>query len=60
MLPNDDTPIDARKYDDEREEIGGYGGTLNKVSIKVKVSHDGDVHRARYMPQNSVRILITH
>lgn len=59
LLPNDDTAIDARKYDDEKGEIGGYGGTLSKVSIKVKISHDGDVHRARYMPQNSVQNAIS-
>ena len=25
-LPNEDTEIDARKYDDERGEAGGFGG----------------------------------
>jgi histone-binding protein RBBP4 len=47
-------PVDARKYDDERGEVGGFGGTLSKINIKIKINHDGDVHRARYMPQNSV------
>eukprot|EP00981_Chlorochromonas_danica_P005547 scaffold1129_cov164-Ochromonas_danica.AAC.12 len=51
-LPNEDLPIDARKYDDEKGEVGGFGGTLSKVAIKVKINHEGDVHRARYMPQN--------
>lgn len=53
-LPNEDLPIDARKYDDEKGEVGGFGGTLSKVAIKVKINHEGDVHRARYMPQNPV------
>lgn len=51
-LPLADTEIDARKYDDERGEVGGFGGTLSKIDIKIKITHEGEVHRARYMPQN--------
>eukprot|EP00511_Aplanochytrium_stocchinoi_P002955 CAMPEP_0204824780 /NCGR_PEP_ID=MMETSP1346-20131115/2764_1 /ASSEMBLY_ACC=CAM_ASM_000771 /TAXON_ID=215587 /ORGANISM="Aplanochytrium stocchinoi, Strain GSBS06" /LENGTH=450 /DNA_ID=CAMNT_0051952115 /DNA_START=163 /DNA_END=1515 /DNA_ORIENTATION=- len=51
-LPNEDTEIDARKYDDERGELGGYGGTTGKVEIAVKINHDGEVNRARAMPQD--------
>lgn len=51
-LPLPETEIDARKYDDDRGEVGGFGGTLSKVDIKIKMAHDGEVNRARYMPQN--------
>ena len=27
---------------------------LNKVDIKIKITHEGEVNRARVMPQNSV------
>jgi WD40 repeat protein len=33
-------------------ELGGYGGVQAKVEIKVKINHEGEVNRARYMPQN--------
>ena len=55
-LPNHDTEIDARKYDDEKGEVGGFGGTLSKIDIKIKINHEGEVNRARYMPQNSVSL----
>ena len=33
---------------------GGFGGTLSKIDIKIKISHEGEVNRARVMPQNQV------
>jgi histone-binding protein RBBP4 len=51
-LPLPDTEIDSRKFDDDRGELGGYGAVLSKVEIKIKINHEGEVHRARYMPQN--------
>lgn len=51
----------APQYDDEKKEVGGFGhgssgggGTNNvgKIEIKLKVKHQGEVNRARYMPQN--------
>ncbi|GBG32591.1 Histone-binding protein RBBP4 [Hondaea fermentalgiana] len=51
-LPNETANIDARKYDDERGELGGYGGTASKIEVKVRINHDGEVNRARYMPQD--------
>ena len=35
---------------------GGFGGTLNKVDIKIKITHEGEVNRARVMPQNTVSL----
>lgn len=53
QLPNENHEIDARKYDDERKEVGGFGSHHgSKFEIKVKIKHDGEVNRARYMPQN--------
>ena len=51
-IPNEDAEIDARKYDDERGEAGGFGGTNSKIEITQKINHEGEVNRARYMPQN--------
>lgn len=46
-LPLPDTEIDARKYEDEKGEVGGFGGSNAKVEIKVKIKHEGEVNRAR-------------
>ena len=46
-LPLPDTEIDAKKYEDERGEIGGFGGVNSKVEVKVKIAHEGEVNRAR-------------
>jgi histone-binding protein RBBP4 len=56
ILPTPEAEIDARKYDDERGEVGGFGGTLNKVDIKIKMNHEGEVNRSRVMPQNNFLI----
>lgn len=34
-------------------EAGGYGGQNCRINITQKIPHDGEVNRARYMPQNS-------
>jgi hypothetical protein len=36
---------------------GGFGGAMNKIDIKIKITHEGEVNRARYMPKEPVRIL---
>lgn len=51
-LPNEDTEVDARKYDDERAEAGGFCGANGKVEVTQRINHEGEVNRARYMPQN--------
>ena len=51
-LPKPETEIDVRKYDDEKGECGGFGGVNGKVEVKIKIPHDGEVNRARHMPQN--------
>ncbi|EJT77190.1 histone acetyltransferase type B subunit 2 [Gaeumannomyces tritici R3-111a-1] len=45
-------------YDEDRGEIGGYGGGKGseaaaiKWNITQKINHEGEVNRARYQPQN--------
>jgi len=51
-LPLDDTAVDTRKYDDEKGEVGGFGAGTGKIDVIQKINHDGEVNRARYMPQN--------
>ena len=50
-LPLEDTEYDARQYDDDRNEVGGFGGAHGKVHIVQQINHDGEVNRARHMPQ---------
>lgn len=52
QLPQEDTELDARQYDDERNEVGGYGAGQGRVNVIQQMNHDGEVNRARYMPQN--------
>eukprot|EP01136_Pigoraptor_vietnamica_P017407 Opistho-1_new@62512 len=51
-LPTQQALVDTRKYDDERGEHGGFGGASGRIKIKIRINHDGEVNRARYMPQN--------
>ncbi|KAG2310857.1 hypothetical protein Bca4012_025362 [Brassica carinata] len=37
---------------DERSVSGGFGCATEKVKIIQEINHDGEVNRARYMPQN--------
>lgn len=34
-------------------EFGGFGSVSGKIDIELKINHEGEVNRARYMPQNS-------
>ncbi|KAG1663769.1 hypothetical protein FOA52_011820 [Chlamydomonas sp. UWO 241] len=52
QLPLEDSELDARQFDDERNEVGGYGSGQGKVNIIQQMNHDGEVNRARHMPQN--------
>jgi histone-binding protein RBBP4 len=56
------------QYDEDRQEVGGFGhattaaaggaggsstgSLIGKVDYKMKIQHEGEVNRARYMPQN--------
>lgn len=51
-LPGEDTRVEGRKYDDDKGDHGGFGSVGGKVEVKMKFNHEGEVNRARYMPQN--------
>ena len=52
QLPNPPSEQDPRKYDESREEVGGYGGGSEcRLSIQQKIVHEGEVNKARFMPQ---------
>lgn len=56
-LPLDDTEIDPRKYDDQKSDVGGFGNPAGgKIDIRIKIPHQGEVNRARYMPQDETII----
>uniref|UniRef100_A0A8C5EQA5 Histone-binding protein RBBP4-like n=1 Tax=Gouania willdenowi TaxID=441366 RepID=A0A8C5EQA5_GOUWI len=52
QLPNDDAQFEASQYDSEKGEFGGFGSVSGKIEIEIKINHEGEVNRARYMPQN--------
>ena len=52
QLPTDDAQFDASHYDSERGEFGGFGSVSGKIEIEIKINHEGEVNRARFMPQN--------
>uniref|UniRef100_A0A2R9BKR1 Histone-binding protein RBBP4-like N-terminal domain-containing protein n=1 Tax=Pan paniscus TaxID=9597 RepID=A0A2R9BKR1_PANPA len=52
QLPNDDAHFDASHYDSEKGEFGGFASVSGKIEIEIKINHEGEVNRARYMPQN--------
>uniref|UniRef100_A0A2K5IT98 Histone-binding protein RBBP4-like N-terminal domain-containing protein n=1 Tax=Colobus angolensis palliatus TaxID=336983 RepID=A0A2K5IT98_COLAP len=52
QLPDDDAQFDASHYDSEKGEFGGFGSVSGKIEIEIKINHEGEVNRARYMPQN--------
>jgi histone-binding protein RBBP4 len=37
----------CRQYDEEKNEVGGFGTPHGKVHIKQQINHDGEVNRAR-------------
>ncbi|KNC47199.1 NURF complex component [Thecamonas trahens ATCC 50062] len=51
-LPTDSAEVEASKYE-EGGEVGGFGAGQARVSIVHRINHDGEVNRARYMPQNA-------
>ncbi|KAJ1483817.1 structural basis of the interaction of Rbap46RBAP48 WITH histone H4, partial [Baffinella frigidus] len=51
-IPGDEEDVDTRKYDQDTDEAGGYGHRKGKIEIVCRMMHEGEVNRARYMPQN--------
>lgn len=58
---NGGTVVPAPQYDEEKKEVGGFGhanANVGRIEIKMKVKHEGEVNRARYMPQNVSQIVL--
>ena len=49
-----DAPVPTANYNEEKDEPGGHASMdcVGKIEIRMKIPHDGEVNRARYMPQN--------
>lgn len=57
QIRTDDPEFDDSKWDHDRQEYGGYGaGSQAKLDPEIRINHPGEVHRARYMPQNPIII----
>lgn len=52
QLPLEETEADNRGYDEERGEVGGFGASAGRINIVQQINHEGEVNRARHMPQN--------
>jgi histone-binding protein RBBP4 len=52
LLPKEDAVLNSKYFDEENGELAGYAQNQTKFSVVRKIPHDGDVERARYMPQN--------
>ncbi|EHB11403.1 Histone-binding protein RBBP4 [Heterocephalus glaber] len=44
--------FDPSHYDREKGEFGGVGSVSGKIAIEIKINHEAEVNRARYMAQN--------
>jgi len=51
QLPKDETGFDPENYDAEKNEFGRFGTVNGKIEIDIKINHEGEVNRARFMPQ---------
>ena len=49
---NGDNEHNIRRFDETTGEVGGYEGPQFRVNVTQRIDHDGEVNRARYMPQN--------
>jgi histone-binding protein RBBP4 len=53
QIPKRDEILDRDNYDEQRGELGGHTiPPQPRIQIIQKFNHDGEVNRARYMPQN--------
>eukprot|EP00002_Diphylleia_rotans_P038977 TRINITY_DN8936_c0_g1_i1.p1 TRINITY_DN8936_c0_g1~~TRINITY_DN8936_c0_g1_i1.p1 ORF type:complete len:418 (-),score=98.49 TRINITY_DN8936_c0_g1_i1:340-1593(-) len=55
-LPEEDTEVDGRKYDEQAGDFGGYGAGASKIDVFKRINHDGEVNRARYNPLDTKMI----
>ncbi|KAM7260397.1 hypothetical protein ACFE04_016138 [Oxalis oulophora] len=52
QLPLDDSVNDARQYDDDHSDFGGFGCSNGKVQIIQQINHDGEVNCLAFNPFN--------
>ncbi|KAI0985387.1 hypothetical protein GJ496_009620 [Pomphorhynchus laevis] len=43
---------DSSQYDSDVNELGGFGHCGGRFKIDLRINHEGEINRARYMPQN--------
>ncbi|KAH8265480.1 hypothetical protein KR038_009011, partial [Drosophila bunnanda] len=53
QLPNEDAQFGELQYDDRNGHFGGFGSMLCKLDVEIEIYLEGEVNRARYMPQNT-------
>ncbi|EDW34097.1 GL21757 [Drosophila persimilis] len=51
-VPTEEAQIDRSRYGIEMGENGGFGPGCGKIEMEVIINHEGEVNRARYMPQD--------
>ena len=53
LLPKEDTALNAKAFEEEQGGLAGYASGRTKILTDARrIRHDGDVDRARYMPQD--------
>eukprot|EP00123_Amoebidium_parasiticum_P000598 comp11441_c0_seq1/m.5857 comp11441_c0_seq1/g.5857 ORF comp11441_c0_seq1/g.5857 comp11441_c0_seq1/m.5857 type:complete len:423 (-) comp11441_c0_seq1:16-1284(-) len=50
-LPSEDGFVDVRKYEDALHDFGGFSTGTGRLETVQKINHEGELNRARYMPQ---------
>ena len=51
-LPSPEAEIKVTDFDEDKGECGGYGGSMAKIEVGVRINHPTEVNRARYCPSN--------
>ena len=51
QIPTKDGSSDASFFDDKSGDFSRFVSKGSKVEIEVKINHEGEVNRARFMPQ---------
>ncbi|GAA98754.1 uncharacterized protein L969DRAFT_95076 [Mixia osmundae IAM 14324] len=53
QVPKANEELKEAEYDTEKGEIGSYSSTEARIKTVQSIPHEGEVNRARYMPQNA-------
>ncbi|CAJ0585181.1 unnamed protein product, partial [Mesorhabditis spiculigera] len=52
-IPTEDVRIDPNRFDLDNQDFLGLTCMGGKIDIEQRINHDGEVNRARHMPQDS-------